>query len=68
MEFSKDLLNVLCCIQVALIATNSSLQIYKYLKTEKAEDDKKKLKKYLGGKLVELVILSAIMVIYLGII
>jgi hypothetical protein len=68
MGFLKVLANVIYCIAVVVTVVNSSLDVYKYSKTEKTEDDKKKLKKYLGGKLVELVILSAIMVIYLGII
>lgn len=60
MEFLKDLPNILYCIVVVLMVVNSSLQVYKYSKTEKTEDDKKKLKKYLGGELLELVILSTV--------
>ena len=57
MEF---LTNVLYCISVVLTVVNSGLQVYKYSKTEKTEDDKKKLKKYLGEELLELVILSTV--------
>ena len=52
--------NVLYCIAVALTVVNSSLDVYKYSKTEKTKDDKKKLKKHLGEELLVLVILSAI--------
>ena len=60
MEFLKDLSNVLYCIVVVLMVVNSGLQVYKYSKTEKTKDDKKKLKKYLGEELLELVILSTV--------
>lgn len=60
MEFLKVLSNVLYCIVVVLMVVNSGLQVYKYSKTEKTEEDKKKLKKYLGGELLELVILSTV--------
>ena len=60
MEFLKVLANVLYCIIVVLMVVNSSLEVYKYSKTEKTEEDKKKLKKYLGGELLELVILSTV--------
>ena len=59
-EFLKVLSNVLYCIVVVLMVVNSGLQVYKYSKTEKTEEDKKKLKKYLGGELLELVILSTV--------
>jgi hypothetical protein len=60
MEFLKILTNVLYCIAVVVTVVNSSLDVYKYSKTEKTEDDKKKLKKCLGEGLFVLVILSAI--------
>ena len=52
--------NVLYCIAVVVIVIDSSLDVYKYSKTEKTEDDKKKLKKHLGEELLTLVILSAV--------
>ena len=60
MEFLRTLSNVLYGAVVALMAVNSGLQVYKYSKTEKTEDDKKKLRKYLGGELLELVVLSTV--------
>ena len=60
MGFLKVLANVLYCIVVVLMVVNSGLQVYKYSKTEKTEDDKKKLRKYLGGELLELVVLSTV--------
>ena len=54
------LTNVLYCIAVVLIVVNSSLDVYKYSKSEKTKDDKKKLKKYLGEELLTLVILSTV--------
>jgi hypothetical protein len=52
--------NVLYCIVVALIVVNSSLDVYKYSKTEKTKEDKKKLKKHLGEELLALVTLSVV--------
>lgn len=60
MEFLKVLANVLYCIIVVLMVVNSSLEVYKYSKTEKTEEDKKNLKKYLGEELLELVLLSTV--------
>ena len=60
MGFLKVLANVLYCMVVVLMVVNSSLEVYKYSKTEKTEDDKKTLKKYLGEELLELVILSTV--------
>ena len=51
---------VLYCIAVVLIVVSSSLDVYKYSKSEKTKDDKKKLKKYLGEELLTLVILSTV--------
>ena len=52
--------NVLYCIAVALTVVNSSLDVYKYSKSEKTKDDKKRLKKCLGENLLAVVILSAV--------
>ena len=60
MGFLKVLSNVLYCIIVALVVVDSSLDVYKYSKTGKTEEDKKKLKKYLGRGLLELVVLSTV--------
>ena len=60
MEFLKILSNVLYCIAVVLTVVNSGLDVYKYSKTEKTKDDKKRLKKCLGENLLVLVILSTI--------
>ena len=60
MEFLKDLSNVLYCIAVAVIVIDSSLDVYKYSKTEKTEDDKKRLRKHLGEELIVLVVLSTV--------
>ena len=60
MGFLKILSNVLYCIIVALVVVDSSLDVYKYSKTGKTEEDKKKLKKYLGRGLLELVVLSTV--------
>ena len=54
------LTNVIYCISVVLTVVNSSLDVYKYSKSEKTKDDKKRLKKCLGENLLALVILSVI--------
>ena len=60
MEFLKVLSNVLYSIVVTVIAIDLSLEIHKYSKTEKTEDDKKMLKKYLSEGLFSLVIISVV--------
>ena len=54
------LTNVLYCISVVLTVVNSSLDVYKYSKSEKTKDDKKRLKKCLGENLLVVVILSTV--------
>ena len=54
------LTNVIYCISVVLTVVNSSLDVYKYSKSEKTKDDKKRLKKCLGENLLAVVILSAV--------
>ena len=60
MEILKVLSNVVYCMAVVLTVVNSSLDVYKYSKTEKTEDDKKELKKHLGEDLIALVIISTV--------
>ena len=60
MEFLKILTNVLYCISVVLTVVKSSLDVYKYSKSEKTKDDKKRLKKCLGENLLAVVILSTV--------
>ena len=60
MEFLKVLSNVVYCMAVVLTVVNSSLDVYKYSKTEKTEDDKKELKKHLGEDLIALVTISTV--------
>ena len=60
MEFLRTLSNVLYCISVVLTVVNSSLDVYKYSKSEKTKDDKKRLKKCLGENLLAVVILSTV--------
>ena len=54
------LTNVIYCISVVLTIVNSSLDVYKYSKSEKTKDDKKRLKKCLGENLLAVVILSTV--------
>ena len=60
MEILKVLTNVIYCISVVLTVVNSSLDVYKYSKSEKTKDDKKRLKKSLGENLLAVVILSTV--------
>jgi hypothetical protein len=60
MGFLKVLANVIYCIAVVVTVVNSSLDVYKYSKTEKTEGDKKRLKKCLGENLLAVVILSTV--------
>jgi hypothetical protein len=60
MEFLRILSNVLYCIAVAVIVIDSILDVYKYSKTEKTKDDKKRLRKHLGEELITLVVLSTV--------